>query len=104
MYLFNTTETFIKMSIENLLVMMDTYPSHNEDERFVFVDEYGNSNPKARKIGTDLYKLGGDHLLHNVMNQLVDIVSTKINNGEEWLVFDLRQLEFCWNNIGNWQA
>ncbi len=101
---FNTMESFVTESISKLVMMMDSYPSHDEDERFVFVDYNGNPNVYARKIGKDLYKMGGTNLLHNVMNRLVNIVNVKIENGEDWLAYDLRQLEFCWNNIGDWQA
>jgi hypothetical protein len=37
----------------------------------------------------------------DVMRILQDKVSTR---GKEWMTFDLRQLEFCWNGIGEWMA
>lgn len=97
-------DNIINIAISDLIFMIDSYPSHNENERFVFIDEYGNPNKYARKIGQDLYTLGGTSLLHVVMNKLLYIVDDKIINEEYWVIFDLRQLEFCWNNIGTWTA
>ncbi len=90
--------------VNELVMMMDTYPSHDIDERFVFIDENGIPNVYARKLGQDLHTMGGSSLLHEVMNKLMSIVDVKVKNGEDWLVFDLRQLEFCWDNIGDWMA
>lgn len=96
--------TIVTNSVSELMSMMDSYPFYEEDERFVFVDEYGKPNKFARNIGNKLYNTGGTSLLHTVMNQLLVLVDSKIKQGEEWRIFDLRQLEFCWDNIGEWCA
>lgn len=84
--------------------MMDFNLIREADNRYVFINEDGNPNKRAREIGLYIYKIGGTNLMHLIMNYLLDKVTKKINNGEDWLIYDLRQLEVCWNGIGEWQA
>jgi hypothetical protein len=84
-----------------LFQMMTRNEERDEDDRYVFVDAEGNANTRARQLGEYLHEEGGDKLMTDVMRILQDKVSTR---GKEWMTFDLRQLEFCWNGIGEWMA
>lgn len=84
--------------------MMDFNLIREADNRYMFINEDGNPNKRARELGLYIYKIGGTKLMHLIMNYLLDKVTNKINNGEDWLIYDLRQLEVCWNGIGEWQA
>jgi len=98
---------FLKM-IEDIgsdfINMMDFNLIREADNRYMFINEDGNPNKRARELGLYIYKIGGTKLMHLIMNYLLDKVTNKINNGEDWLIYDLRQLEVCWNGIGEWQA
>jgi hypothetical protein len=89
---------------QELFQMMRDYPAYDEDNRFVFINEIGDPNPRARELGVQLYKAGGVHKLHDTMNALVTLLDERLQKGEDWYVFDLRQLEFCWDGIGSWKA
>ncbi len=89
---------------QTLKVMMDMYEKRDEDERYVFVDGNGNPNKYARSLGEELYRLGGISAMDKVMKKLQQHVQARMDQGEEWYIFDLRQLEWCWNGIGPWMA
>lgn len=84
-----------------LFQMMTRNEQRVEDDRYVFVDAQGTVNARARQLGEFLYDEGGDALMHDVMHILQEKVAAA---GKEWMTFDLRQLEFCWNGIGEWMA
>jgi hypothetical protein len=86
-----------------LFQMMTRNEERNEDDRYVFVDAQGTANARARQIGEYLYEEGGNMLMHDVMRILQEKVR-RVNVGKEWMTFDLRQLEICWNDIGEWMA
>jgi hypothetical protein len=87
-----------------LLDIIDLNNVKEEETRYVFLDENGNPNKKAREIGLYIHKTGGDKLMHMVMNYIMEKVLKDIEDGDDWKIYDLRQLEVCWNGIGEWQA
>jgi hypothetical protein len=87
-----------------LLDIIDLNETKEEENRYVFLDENGDPNKKARELGLYIYKTGGENLMHMIMNYVMKKVVRDIDNGEDWKIYDLRQLEICWNGIGDWQA
>jgi hypothetical protein len=94
----------IKDIASTLLDIIDLNNVKEEETRYVFLDENGNPNKKAKEIGLYIYKTGGDKLMHMVMNYIMEKVLKDIEDGDDWKIYDLRQLEVCWNGIGEWQA
>jgi hypothetical protein len=91
-------------AINDLKSMICKYPIKRSNDRYVFVDENGIPRERPRAIGSRLYDEGGDAYLYFVMNELLSFVTFEIEKGNDWMEFDLRQLEFCWNGIGEWMA
>ena len=89
---------------KELVRIMEEYPSRDSDTRYVFVDREGVPKAYPRRLGEYLHTRGGTQAMSQVMNDLHEIVQKKMNAGEDWYVFDLRQLEFCWNGVGEWSA
>lgn len=81
--------------------IMNDYPV-KEDDRYVFLKSNGDPKGRPRELGLLLYSIGGDALLHKVMNDLVVYIDSRVN--DTYMIHDLRQLEFCWNGIGDWMA
>jgi hypothetical protein len=81
--------------------IMNDYPAKNEDDRYVFLKSNGDPKGRPRELGMLLYSIGGDALLHKVMNDLVVYIDSQ---ADDKYAHDLRQLEFCWNGIGEWMA
>lgn len=90
-------------AITHLIGMIDRNNNHTDD-RYVFVNADGVPNKKAYEIGVKLHEVGGTISMHTIMTQLQIIVNAKIDQGYDWVENDLRQLEFCWNGIGEWMA
>lgn len=90
--------------VHELLELIDANSSHDVDDRYVFLTENGTPNKRARQIGMLIYAEGGTHLMFDIMEILQDEVNDRISQGRDWLACDLRQLEFCWNGIGDWMA
>jgi hypothetical protein len=80
--------------------MIDNVKSHKAGARYVFINRNGTTNERARQIGWDIYDIGGDAL----MNELMVEVEARKKNGQSWICCDLRELECCWNGIGNWMS
>lgn len=79
--------------------------NHNEeDDRYIFIQYNGRPNIRAKEIGLALYQFGGDAYMHEVGSKLQQKVHSEIMQGNHKIATDLRQLEFCWNGIGNWMA
>lgn len=66
------------------------------EERSVF-----NDDNFGKKIGEELYKLGGVNYLFETIRTLTEDVMYKHSNSENvsYYYTDLRELEFCWNDI-----
>ena len=56
---------------------------------------------KYRKIGKEIYKIGGTDLLFGTMDYLMNIL---IDNDYYYYLINLREIEVSWNGIGEWQA
>ena len=87
-----------------LLDVIESNKQYQADQRYVFLKENGDKNQRAYGIGVQLQMSGGDTSMHNVMNRLMCVVENEIDIGKDYLVFDLRQLECCWNGIGGWMC
>mgnify|MGYP001603726820 CR=1 FL=1 len=68
------------------------------EERCVF-----NKDNFGKEIGEELYKLGGVDYLFESIRTLTEDIMYKQSNSENisYYYTDLRELEFCWNNISN---
>lgn len=77
--------------------------TQSADERYIFLRENGQAVPRVRDIGLALNALngGGTKYMYEVARALETRV---LESGNEDAVCDLRQLEFAWNGIGDWQA
>ena len=89
---------------KELLKLITTCSIKDPDRRYIFVDENGVPKAYPRRLGEHLYTTGGAEAMSDTMNELIIAVQKRIDAGEDWLLFDLRQLEFCWNGIGSWLA
>ncbi len=60
---------------------------------------------KTRKIGLEIYKIYGTNGLFNVMRLLYEMLNHEYNNNiVENSYIQLRNIEFSWNEIGEYQA
>lgn len=53
-----------------------------------------SAKKRAQEIGKELYQIGG----HETMLKSGQAVKNHLGSGA------LRELDFCWNNIGRWRA
>lgn len=94
----------VEQAVYELSAMIVTNKSYRANYRYVFLNKNGTPNQKALAIGMQLHEQGGDAMLHDVMNRMMNFVEERIKAGKTYLVFDLRQLECCWNGIGDWMC
>jgi len=69
--------------------------------------EDGAPIEKWRKYGEQLYEKGGDDLIQKLCERLMEyaqFVSTMDQNRYRKVRSDLRELEHCWDGIGNLRA
>lgn len=94
----------ISTAVDVLFNMVKQCTEEGED-RWVFLRERdGRPVVRAKEIGVELWKQGGDAAMHAVARGLEARVNAWVASGHDEAVFDMRQLEFCWNGIGGWQA
>jgi hypothetical protein len=79
-----------KIYVNELIDMIFNHTSKN----YIF-------GKRARQIGQNLYNQGGVDSLFICMNMIVDKMTNEYSN--EYLG-SLRELEFCWTGLGDFQA
>lgn len=86
-------------AVTELYQMMVCDTTSDPEDRYVFLQQNGRPNIRAKEIGIALWKVGGTNLMHDVVRKLHEKTSHVF-----YMSVYLRQLEFCWNGIGEWQA
>lgn len=98
------TEVNIDQAVELLFNMVVQCKDKGEDRHVFLAPETGRPVRRAKEIGVALWTLGGSTAMHEVAHHLMNRVDAWVASGHKEAEFDLRQLDFCWNGIGEWQA
>lgn len=72
------------------------------EKRAVFLDARGAPVPEIREMGEKLNRLGGLPAMLEVTMALEAYVVQETD--APWMRSDLRELDFCWNGVGEWMC
>ena len=90
------TRKRLAITLTEELVDMSDMNNDQGEERCVYLD-----NKRAKEIGFMLNKAGGFDLMHTVAYLVNDYLRKK---REWWQRSDSRELDICWNGIGEWKS
>ena len=102
--------TDVEAAANELFSMMESDPETGPKRAVFLRIERGKTRPeeKARRIGEFLYDRYGTDALHAVASilqrKVMDAGKTSGNVEGFDMRSDLRELEFAWDGIGDWQA
>ena len=68
-------------------------------DNFIFLEQDGRPRKRAREIGEKIYLERSSSGLFEVCHLLEERISSRKNRS-----IALRELDVCWNGIGDWQA
>ena len=80
-------------------MIVDCKLANHDPLRAVFLGLNGEPNEMAKEIGVELDKIGGLKSMQDIANMLLNFCR---NNG--YSTSDVRELECCWDGIGEWRA
>lgn len=93
-----TLDSSIAQAVDRLYDMINSNPVLGA-ERAVFLTNKGKPLPEARQIGEDLHLLGKEDAMHKVVGVLMGLVENDMERRT-----DVRELDMCWNGIGEWKC